>query len=92
MWESLTIEAAEQLGKLSPSAIEHVTVAGVTALDTQAQSGVRELAGNLAVLALVEIVVFFGVLLVGFAYLWRRGDLAWVRSTAAETQTVAVEK
>ena len=24
--------------------------------------------------------VFFGVLLVGFAYLWRRGDLAWVRS------------
>jgi NADH-quinone oxidoreductase subunit A len=35
-------------------------------------------------LALVEIAVFFGVLLVGFAYLWRRGDLAWVRSLAAE--------
>ena len=28
--------------------------------------------------------VFFGVLLVGFAYLWRRGDIDWVRSTAAE--------
>ena len=26
----------------------------------------------------------FGVLLVGFAYLWKRGDLDWVRSTAAE--------
>jgi NADH-quinone oxidoreductase subunit A len=35
-------------------------------------------------LALLEIAVFFGVLLVGFAYLWRRGDLAWVRSLAAE--------
>jgi NADH-quinone oxidoreductase subunit A len=35
-------------------------------------------------LALVEILVFFGVLLVGFAYLWHRGDLAWVRSLAAE--------
>jgi NADH-quinone oxidoreductase subunit A len=41
----------------------------------------------LAWLALVEIVVFFGVLLVGYAYLWRRGDLAWVRSLAAETTT-----
>jgi len=38
----------------------------------------------LAWLALVEIAVFFGVLLVGYAYLWRRGDLAWVRSLAAE--------
>jgi NADH-quinone oxidoreductase subunit A len=35
-------------------------------------------------LALVEIAVFFGVLLVGYAYLWKRGDLAWVRSLAAE--------
>jgi NADH-quinone oxidoreductase subunit A len=34
--------------------------------------------------ALIELLVFFGVLLVGFAYLWRRGDLEWVRSTAAE--------
>jgi NADH-quinone oxidoreductase subunit A len=41
-------------------------------------------ARSLAWLALVEILVFFGVLLVGFAYLWRRGDLAWVRSLAAE--------
>jgi NADH-quinone oxidoreductase subunit A len=39
-------------------------------------------ARSLAVVALGEIVVFFGVLLVGFAYLWRRGDLEWVRSVA----------
>jgi NADH-quinone oxidoreductase subunit A len=42
---------------------------------------------RLAWLALLEIVVFFGVLLVGYAYLWRRGDLAWVRSLAAERPT-----
>ena len=41
-------------------------------------------AGNLAWMAFCDILVFFGVLLVGFAYLWRRGDLAWVRSVAAE--------
>jgi NADH-quinone oxidoreductase subunit A len=39
---------------------------------------------TLAWLAFWDILVFFGVLLVGFAYLWRRGDLNWVRSTAAE--------
>jgi NADH-quinone oxidoreductase subunit A len=44
----------------------------------------QQRARSLAWLALGEIAVFFGVLLVGFAYLWRRGDLAWVRSLAAE--------
>jgi NADH-quinone oxidoreductase subunit A len=44
----------------------------------------RDAARSLALLAFVDILVFFGVLLVGFAYLWKRGDLAWVRSTLAE--------
>ena len=34
--------------------------------------------------AFLELLVFFGILLVGFAYLWRRGDLEWVRSTAGQ--------
>jgi NADH-quinone oxidoreductase subunit A len=33
--------------------------------------------------ALVDMLFFFGVLLVGFAYLWRFGYLDWVRSAAA---------
>jgi NADH-quinone oxidoreductase subunit A len=41
-------------------------------------------ASNLAWVAFFDILFFFGVLLVGFAYLWRRGDLDWVRSTAAQ--------
>jgi NADH-quinone oxidoreductase subunit A len=44
----------------------------------------REAAGQYAWLAFFDILVFFGVLLVGFAYLWARGDLKWVRSLAAE--------
>jgi NADH-quinone oxidoreductase subunit A len=44
----------------------------------------RDAAGQLAWVAFWDILVFFGVLLVGFAYLWKRGDLNWVRSTAAE--------
>lgn len=46
-------------------------------------------AGSLAWVAFADILVFFGVLLVGFAYLWRRGDLEWVRSTAAQTGGVS---
>ncbi len=41
-------------------------------------------ADTLAQLAFVDILVFFGVLLVGFAYLWKRGDLEWVRSMAGQ--------
>ena len=41
-------------------------------------------AKKLGWLAFLDLMVFFGVLLVGFAYLWKRGDLDWVRSMAAE--------
>jgi NADH-quinone oxidoreductase subunit A len=44
---------------------------------------------GLAWLAFADILVFFGVLLVGFAYLWRRGDLEWVRSTAGQQSSVS---
>jgi NADH-quinone oxidoreductase subunit A len=46
-------------------------------------------ARTLALVAFVDILVFFGVLLVGYAYLWRRGDLDWVRSLAAQRAELA---
>ena len=46
----------------------------------------QSVAKDWAWIAFADIVVFFGVLMVGFAYLWRRGDIDWVRSTAAETE------
>ncbi len=49
-------------------------------------------ARELAWLAFWDILVFFGVLLVGFAYLWKRGDLDWVRSTLAEQTGTAEAK
>lgn len=45
-------------------------------------------AKSLARLAFVDILVFFGVLIVGFAYLWRRGDLEWVRSMAGQKDDI----
>lgn len=37
-------------------------------------------ANQLAWVTMVDIVAFFTVLLIGFAYVWRRGDLDWVRA------------
>ena len=51
-----------------------------------------EAAHQVAWFAFWDILVFFGVLLVGFAYLWKRGDLDWVRSTAAERTALAETK
>ncbi len=39
-----------------------------------------EAAQTLAMTGFFDILVFFGVLLVGFAYIWKRGDLDWVRA------------
>ncbi|MFM7037974.1 MAG: NADH-quinone oxidoreductase subunit A [Planctomycetaceae bacterium] len=36
-------------------------------------------------LGLVDILVFFCVLLVGFAYVWKRGDLDWIRALSKKS-------
>jgi len=41
-------------------------------------------AQRLAWIGFYDILFFFGVLLVGYAYVWRRGDLDWVRSLASQ--------
>lgn len=89
LWEGLTVENLKTLSDLKPEQVDGFKLPPATlmALEARLAPRAQESASTLAWLALVEILVFFGVLLVGFAYLWRRGDLAWVRSTAAETET-----
>jgi NADH-quinone oxidoreductase subunit A len=52
----------------------------------QAQSAwsVRRAGSLLARTALVDMAAFFAILLAGFAYVWYRGDLDWVRAVSAE--------
>jgi NADH-quinone oxidoreductase subunit A len=40
-------------------------------------------ADRLALAAMIDIGIFFAVLMVGFAYVWHRGDLDWVRAVRA---------
>ncbi len=44
-------------------------------------------AKQIALLSIADIGVFFAVLLVGFAYVWRRGDLDWVRVVSHDRST-----
>ena len=48
------------------------------------QAFIVEDAGLLARMSFADILVFFAVLLVGFAYVWKRGDLDWVRALSRE--------
>ena len=68
--EPQRIEAAQSIQPATTTA---------TALDPEAMR-------QLAWAAFADILVFFAVLLVGFAYLWRRGDLDWVRSVAGQVE------
>ncbi len=52
-------------------------------------AAIQENARALALMSFADIGVFFGVLLVGFAYVWKRGDLDWVRATSAEDREPA---
>lgn len=58
-----------------------------------------EAATSLAWTGFFDILFFFGVLLVGFAYVWKRGDLDWVRaqvsakrSSPRELETVSAAR
>lgn len=70
--------AKDKLPSEKAEALHQLQIAAST------QKNVAPAARQLALLAFVDILFFFGVLLVGFAYLWKRGDLDWVRSLASE--------
>ena len=48
------------------------------------ENKIRESAALLAKTSIGDILVFFAVLMVGFAYVWSRGDLDWVRALSDE--------
>ncbi len=50
-------------------------------------------AHGLVMTGVADILVFFGILLVAFAYVWKRGDLDWVRAiTQAKAQKDAAAR
>lgn len=75
--------------ELSPVARERLQALGVRQPELpEPAAGVAEntqriesAARRLALVSMADVGVFFALLLVGFAYVWKRGDLNWVRAT-----------
>jgi NADH-quinone oxidoreductase subunit A len=57
--------------------------------DVKAGQRIHEGARQLALVTIVDIAAFFAVLLIGFAYVWKRGDLDWVRALGQERAAAA---
>ena len=71
----------------------------IQATDSQLRHGVREggelkLAGydQVVTFAFVEMGIFFSILLVAFAYVWRQGALDWIRAESAPPVKVDVDR
>ena len=64
--------------------VQQPVVADAKADRATNEKAVRDGAKLLAKTSIGDILVFFAVLMVGFAYVWSRGDLDWVRAVADE--------
>lgn len=51
---------------------------------TDATAALQGAAQQMAFVSMCDILVFFAVLLVGFFYVWKRGDLDWVRAVSSQ--------
>jgi NADH-quinone oxidoreductase subunit A len=75
--------------QLLPSTIPPLPAEQADADEVKTKGISAESARRLAWVGFFDILVFFGVLLVGFAYLWKRGDINWIRSTLSEKAPTA---
>lgn len=68
------------LRDLSIPSSERLETSDAEAKAALVEEQVRDGATTLAWIAIADIAIFFAVLAVGFAYVWKRGDLDWVRA------------
>jgi NADH-quinone oxidoreductase subunit A len=86
-------------GELTAESVGLFKELGVSAADlpldpagpVQATEGVRELGHQIALASVCDILVFFAVLMVGFFYVWKRGDLNWVRAVDEAEEAASVD-
>lgn len=78
----LTVEETGLLWELGVHNATSPTIAEPSYDATRA--AVRSTGRSMALMAIADIGAFFFVLMVGFAYVWCRGDLDWVRAMSKE--------
>jgi NADH-quinone oxidoreductase subunit A len=81
------VQAMKHDGALSPPVValyDQLTVPAAAMPAPEHAEQIASTASTLALISMFDILVFFAVLMVGFAYVWRRGDLDWVRALSLE--------
>jgi NADH-quinone oxidoreductase subunit A len=76
-----------ELGVVDPVVPDEIpaSLSGQLAYGSDSAQIIRAGARQLAWLTVLDIGIFFAVLMVGFAYVWKRGDLDWVRAVGRDT-------
>lgn len=84
-------DATKNVATLTPKAAAIYREMGVTnpaappsKASATSEQQIRDSASLLAKASILDILAFFAVLMVGFAYVWSRGDLDWVRALSEE--------
>jgi NADH-quinone oxidoreductase subunit A len=79
--------AEDKFAELGLADSQLTSVLGATPAEVgspAAVEAVAQLGRRLAGVSLIDIGVFFAVLMVGFFYVWKRGDLDWVRAVSRQ--------
>src|SRR5262249_15814020 len=81
----LTVEPpAAQAPGLVTTRLQELGLTWAAAAKSAQAADLQAAARHLALTSMIDIVVFFAVLMVGFFYVWKRGDLDWVRTVARD--------
>src|SRR3954447_12542665 len=75
---------AAHASKLVATRLQELGVPDAMVSKSMAGGDLQSAASNLALTSFADILVFFIVLMIGFFYVWIRGDLDWVRVVARE--------
>ncbi len=83
MWETIPAPFYKLRQPRTQPRNDKLTNCGAGSPSHERTAGRKQAAADarlLAIAAMADLALFFAVILVGFAYVWRRGDLDWVRA------------
>lgn len=76
-------------GRLSDAARHELSARMLDQNPATAEIISAETARSLMMTGFFDLLIFFSILLVGFAYVWKRGDLDWIRALTQKTKIAA---
>jgi len=83
LYNELGIRGKPPLPTATPPSLATIVPASISDSE-KAPHIIKAGSRQLALISIVDIAVFFGVLMMGFFYVWKRGDLDWVRAVTRD--------